>query len=192
MLRTVRLGPTICLAIVCFAGACSSDVESDPSAAPAGSVDASRLEVRPVIAVLPPDGSALAGPAEAVQGSEVTLPQVDATTGEVIATYALGPAIAAGADLVESATASTNLSGTWTVDPVLSDEGLQAFNDMAAQCFARDPACPTGQAALVVDDVVVSAPSIQTASFEADQIQIQGAFTQAEAEELAVRLDLER
>jgi len=75
------------------------------------------------------------------------------------------------------------------VSPVLTDDGIGAFNEMAAQCFALAASCPTGQIAVVVDGVVISAPSIQTDSFEADQIQISADFSEDAARELADSLD---
>jgi preprotein translocase subunit SecD len=104
--------------------------------------------------------------------------------------YELGPS-ALGEEAIESATAELDQLGTtWQVFPVFrdGDPGIDAFNEVAARCFAVDRTCPTGDLAIVVDGEVVSAPTIQQPSFERDQILITGDFTQEEAELLADQL----
>ncbi|MSW30062.1 MAG: SecD/SecF family protein translocase subunit, partial [Actinobacteria bacterium] len=48
--------------------------------------------------------------------------------------------------------------------------------------------CPTGQLAIVLDGRVLSAPSINSQSFKADQIEISGSFTERTAKDLATAL----
>ena len=67
-------------------------------------------------------------------------------------------------------------------------DGIDTFNAIAAQCYAKAETCPTGQLAIVLDSRVVSAPTIQQPSFERDQIQITGSFTESEAKDLALVL----
>ncbi len=45
-----------------------------------------------------------------------------------------------------------------------------------------------GQLGIILDDVVLSAPTINVASFDREQIQISGSFDQESAESLAVAL----
>ena len=66
--------------------------------------------------------------------------------------------------------------------------GIDGFNQLATRCFNRDATCPTGQIAIVLDGVVKSAPTIQTPTFERDQIQITGNFSEREAKDLALVL----
>jgi preprotein translocase subunit SecD len=66
--------------------------------------------------------------------------------------------------------------------------GIEDFNELAAECSAMGPGCPTGQLAVVVGDEVVSAPTVQAPSFARDEIQISGSFTKQEAEDLAERI----
>ena len=61
--------------------------------------------------------------------------------------------------------------------------------DPVAEGWARPETCPTGQLAIVLDSVVQSAPTIQTPSFERDEIQISGTFTEEEAKRLALALN---
>jgi preprotein translocase subunit SecD len=101
---------------------------------------------------------------------------------------------------VESATAA--LQGTdWAVSPIFKpgEDGIDLFNAVASQCYAATPevcpglgadpsGTPRGLLGIVLDDVVLSAPSINQATFERDSISITGSFTQEEAESLAVSL----
>jgi hypothetical protein len=125
--------------------------------------------------------------------------------------YLLGDALPAS-DLIESALVSTSVSFSGEGVPigcepdcpttttstseeshgvtlVLTDEGIQRFNELASSCFASTATCPTGQLAILVDGRVVSTPSIVVPSFEEDSIEITGPFTEQEAEELAALLD---
>jgi preprotein translocase subunit SecD len=108
--------------------------------------------------------------------------------------YRLGPVALTGT-AVSGATAAVGTAG-WTVNPTFKSgaEGIDLFNAIAAQCYNGEPTCPAlsqdnrGLLGIVLDDEVLSAPAIQTPSFSADQIQISGSFSQAEAEALAVAL----
>ena len=59
---------------------------------------------------------------------------------------------------------------------------------MASKCYNGDATCPTKQLAIVLDSSVISAPSINAASFSKDQIQISGSFTESSAKDLATSL----
>jgi hypothetical protein len=97
--------------------------------------------------------------------------------------YELAP-VALGADAIAMAEAQVN-DVEWTVHLELTDGGIDAFNELASACYDSTPDCPTRMLAIVVDRAVVSAPTLQTPSFEKGQIQISGGFTEGEARELA-------
>jgi len=101
--------------------------------------------------------------------------------------YQLGPAEATGS-IVEDADAELSPSGTWQIPLTLTPEGIDEFNAMAARCFPPSETCPTGQVAIVLDSVVHSAPTVQTATFKRDEIVIAGDFTEEEAKDLALVL----
>jgi preprotein translocase subunit SecD len=69
-------------------------------------------------------------------------------------------------------------------------QGEATWNSLANQCFNGAPTCPSiqpgsnGQIAIVLDDVIQSAPSVNTTNFSG-QVSITGQFTQDEAESLA-------
>jgi preprotein translocase subunit SecD len=131
----------------------------------------------------------LTPPAEQTPEGEVTLAGEDGTV------YTLGPIALTGTS-VEGATAGLSQGGKWTVNPSFKagKDGIDKFNAVAAKCFAADPTCPAlsadgkGLLGIILDDVVLSAPSINVASFDRDQIQISGSFDKKSAESLAVAL----
>jgi preprotein translocase subunit SecD len=119
--------------------------------------------------------------------TQVILPDRDGTSR-----YVLGPAGATGED-VSSAKAELN-NAVWSVALSMTEAGIKNFNELAGVCFAGGETCPAGgtqargRVAIELDGIVESAPEIQTASFERDQIQISGSFTQGEAKDLALVL----
>ncbi len=108
--------------------------------------------------------------------------------GKATNTYQLGPSRATGT-IVKTARAELGPTGQWTVAlEIKGGDGIDTFNAIAADCFNRSETCPTGQLAIVLDSVVQSAPNIEQPSYEADQIQISGTFSQSEAKDLALVL----
>jgi preprotein translocase subunit SecD len=103
------------------------------------------------------------------------------------ARYQLGPAEATGS-IIEDADAQLANSGQWMVDLTLTPEGIVVFNEIAARCSPPSASCPTGQLGIVLDSEVQSAPTIESASFDREDISISGSFTEAEAKDLALVL----
>ncbi len=142
----------------------------------------------PTVATLPPDVCETGVPAADNQPDQVvTLPQCNRETNELEAIYTLGPVMLSG-DSLE--TARTALQNEWVVNPVFRGgaDGIDKFNVAAQACNSRSQVCPTGQLAIVLDARVISAPAIQQASFQRDQIQISGGFTERSARDLATVL----
>jgi preprotein translocase subunit SecD len=109
-------------------------------------------------------------------------------TDKITSTFQLGPSTATG-KIVSTASAELSQSGEWSVRlEIKGGSGIAAFNAIAAECFGHSQTCPSGQLAIVLDSRVVSAPTIQQASFKRDQIQISGSFSQSEAKDLALVL----
>ena len=130
----------------------------------------------------------MTGPEDRTPEGNVTL------TDEEGLVYELGPVALTGSAL---SGATAGLQGTaWTVSPIFKagENGIDKFNEIAAKCFAGDPTCPAlqqggnGQLGIVLDGVVLSAPSINVGSFERDQISISGSFDRESAESLAISL----
>lgn len=148
------------------------------------------LTASPEQAALPADVCTAGVPVEMDKpDQQVVLPQCDLKTRELITVYSLGPTVMSGTAL-ETARTGLDPNGGWVVNPVFRDgaDGIGKFNEIAAKCFAKDPTCPTGQLAIVLDGNVISAPVIQVASFQRDQIQISGSFNERTAKDLATAL----
>lgn len=127
-------------------------------------------------------------PEERTDDGEVTLATQDGSL------LRLGP-VALDGRTVENATAGLSTQGQWTVSPVFrgGEDGIDQFNEVAARCYAGDATCPNigggqGQLAIVLDDEILSAPTIQMPNFKRDEIQISGSFDRESAEALAVAL----
>ncbi|MEO7429494.1 MAG: protein translocase subunit SecD, partial [Acidimicrobiales bacterium] len=137
--------------------------------------------------VPPVTGFELTPRADDVADKPVVLAEYD-TSGKVTSTFQLGPSTATG-KIVSTASAELSQSGEWSVRlEIKGGTGIAAFNAIAAECFGHSETCPSGQLAIVLDSRVVSAPTIQQASFKRDQIQISGSFSQSEAKDLALVL----
>jgi preprotein translocase subunit SecD len=129
----------------------------------------------------------------------VVLPERD-DEGTIVARYLLGPQLLTGSAL-EGAEAITDQLGTqWQVNPTFKsgEDGIDLFNAAAQLCNSGAPECPAttvddqgngvGRLAIVLDGEVISAPAINTASFERDQITISGSFDESSAKDLALVL----
>jgi preprotein translocase subunit SecD len=151
----------------------------------------------PTTTTTPPPSTTTTAPAES-NVPPLTDPRDDEADAQVTLTdhedphefvYALGPTIATGR-VVESASAELDSAGRWQVKLVMraGSEGIDLFNEAAAQCNPPSQVCPSGQLAIVLDSVVESAPTIQQSNFSRDQIVITGSFTESEAKDLALVL----
>ena len=97
----------------------------------------------------------------------------------------VGPSDATGEVFVrKSAGVDLDQSGRWIVAVDLSGQGQNQWNALATQCFNGTAVCPTTQLAIVLDDVIQSAPVVQTPTFPGS-VQISGSFTEDEARSLA-------
>jgi preprotein translocase subunit SecD len=158
--------------------------------APAGADAAAEDE-----ATTPPGEVETTDPADNEPDAEVVLPGVS-DEGEAAPRYRLGPTRLRG-EAVDSARASVGQVGAWTVDLSMTGEGIDGFNELAADCFNGTEACPPtgmgegaprGAVAIELDGIVQSAPTINAATFGRSAIQISGDFTQEEAQQLALVL----
>ncbi|NNN11141.1 MAG: protein translocase subunit SecD, partial [Acidimicrobiaceae bacterium] len=107
--------------------------------------------------------------------ANVILPQ-QGTTGP---RFVLGPSQASG-NILKTAYAGVDSSGNWVVDFTLTSSGSPIFDKIAAANYQKD-------VAIVLDDVVESAPQINSKSFGGTG-QIRGNFTQTQANNLALVL----
>ena len=116
--------------------------------------------------------------------AEVVLPELD-DEGEPVAIYQLGPTRLTGKALDDAQASFDPNTNAWAVDFTLTGEGAPQFDQIASELVATPP--PGNQLGIVLDGVVVSAPTIQTGNF-GGRGQISGDFTEQEAKDLALVL----
>lgn len=132
------------------------------------------VDLRPVLAV------GFGAPSDDPGADGATLLGIDG------ATYTVGPPGAQG-DVFVRKSAGVNIddqTGGWLVNVDLTRSGEADWNALAAQCFSGAPTCPTGQLAIVLDNVVQSAPRVNQPTFSGG-VSITGSFTEEEARSLA-------
>jgi len=100
--------------------------------------------------------------------------------------YLLGPVEATG-EVFNSDSSAQIDAGNWVVVANLKKgaEGEAQWNALATKCFNGGAECPSKAIAIVLDDEVISAPTVQTPTFDNGSVQISGSFTKSEAEDLA-------
>jgi preprotein translocase subunit SecD len=138
---------------------------------------------------LSPDVCTTGVPADLVKADSTSqLPQCE--KGQLVAVYTVGPVALTGSSLDTARATLDSQTSKWIVSPVFKggSDGIGLFNGAAGQCYNKQATCPTGQLAIVLDGRVISAPTINSASFKADQISISGTFTEREAKDLATSL----
>jgi preprotein translocase subunit SecD len=100
--------------------------------------------------------------------------------------YLLGPAEATGEVFSNDSSAQVD-AGAWVVVAKLRSgaEGADLWNALSTKCFAGGADCPTKAIAIILDGEVISAPTVQTPTFDNGNVQISGSFSQTEAKDLA-------
>jgi len=123
----------------------------------------------------------------AAPGAQEVLP-VRGDTGEVCI---VGPSGGSGEVFARgSAEPSLDQVGAWGVTVGLRGDGEATWNLLASQCYAGSSSCPTppgalhGRLAIVLDDIIQSAPEVNAPSFSGS-VQITGNFSEGEARSLA-------
>ncbi len=134
--------------------------------------------VPPTTTTLPGGRLKASSRAEDKPDREVVLPEISG--GDVHRYWRLGPAELTG-EILKSATPQFDQNvNTWLVRFTLTDEGSNAFDQLATKYVGQ-------QVAIVLDGVVKSAPGIEEEKF-GGQGQITGDFTEREAKDLALVL----
>jgi len=120
-----------------------------------------------------------------LQQSDPTIAQFLPLKGDAAVYCQVGPAQGTGEVFSDSASARV-LSGGWgvTVDLREGSLGLDVWNSIAAQCFNKTEACPTGQLGIELDGTIQSAPAMNQANFTSG-VEITGDFTEGDARNLA-------
>ena len=100
--------------------------------------------------------------------------------------YLLGPLEATGEVFSNDSSAQVD-AGAWVVVAKLRSgaAGADVWNALSTKCFAGGADCPTKAIAIILDGEVISAPTVQTATFDNGSVQISGSFSETEAQDLA-------
>ncbi|MBJ7369152.1 MAG: protein translocase subunit SecD, partial [Ilumatobacteraceae bacterium] len=100
--------------------------------------------------------------------------------------YLLGPAEATGEVFSNDSSAQVDAGG-WVVVAKLRSgaAGADLWNALATKCFAGGADCPSKAIAIILDGEVISAPTVQTPTFDNGSVQISGSFSETEAQDLA-------
>jgi preprotein translocase subunit SecD len=110
--------------------------------------------------------------------------------------YILGPVMVQGSELTKAnngmaTTQQGNTTGQWVIDIVFNSAGGKQFGEVTrklnAACEA-DSTDPKRQFAIVLDDVVISAPEVCNGAITTGEAQISGSFTQQSSKTLADQL----
>jgi preprotein translocase subunit SecD len=108
-----------------------------------------------------------------------------------VAKFVLGPVVISGenfkkAGAVLSSGGQLGAASQWTVTFQLDGDGTKSFADATTQAVGAPP--PTDQIAIVVDRVVISSPTVQSA-ITGGSGEITGNFSESEAKDLATQLN---
>jgi preprotein translocase subunit SecD len=99
--------------------------------------------------------------------------------------YTLGKVELDGSNVTEVKTGIQENGGNWYVGLTLDSEGTKLFAQLTTALAKQTP--PSNQLAIVVDDQVVTAPSVMS-PITAGKIEISGGYTRDSAEELATKI----
>jgi SecDF, P1 head subdomain len=175
--------------------ACGGDDAADGTSTTSSSADPSWFEIAAVTAVLDAPCTSEATPSQDGQCYRLLDGLLDASGVEdatAVEDEAPGCEPAPGEVMCAvtglSSTTTRPKPGTWSVQFALTDSALQSFNGLVEACLQHASTCPTGQVAIVVDDEVATAPTINASEFERDAFVVSGGFNRATAESIAARL----
>ena len=99
----------------------------------------------------------------------------------------VGPPAAGGEEVFQRNGSDVQLDQVqgWSVVVDLSPGGQGTWTALASECNTQAATCPSGQLAIVLDDVVQSAPTVNPEAVVTDSVQITGNFEEGEARSLS-------
>ncbi len=141
------------------------------------------MRQEPIVAVHPVFACAEAGEVLApVPGGDLLL------SGETVGQCALGPSQFERVPFTEAFVLLTlDIQVSVDIDPEQIDE----FNALTQSCFEGSETCPSKQIAVVVDEEILTAPTVNIAEFPTT-LALTGNFTEEQANELADAIAMDR
>ncbi len=178
-MRAAALG--LGLAVALGLASCSTPSDTADTADPASTTTAApraSIDLQPVIQ----PGLPCAEPPPGVDPSSFLPHEEDETVCAEV-----GPA--ERIDLARAEVVEGGATGTeWVIEVEVADADQPAANEQFNACASASTGCPTGQLAIVVDGVVISAPTVQQPNLADQPFVISGGgsdgFTRAEADDL--------
>ncbi|WP_282702507.1 protein translocase subunit SecD [Streptomyces sp. CC219B] len=159
----------------------SPSASPSASASPSGSADSSKLEEQ-YAALDCTDEAARAKAGDGVKPEDPTV-ACGLNSGGQWQKYILGPAEVDGTDVKEAdAVFNTTTAAGWTVTMEFNSEGRKKFGEITGKLAQNQP--PQNQFAIVLDNEVVSDPSVRQA-LTGGNAEISGNFDQESAQSLA-------
>jgi len=163
------------------------NLPSTPTISPSNGSDINW--VTPALAAEYQAFSCASGDAQTASAAPVDIPLITCDPGNTVK-YLLGPVEVDGSDISDASagviTTQTGAStGQWAVDIVFNEAGTKKFADTTTRLVGLTGA--QNQFAIVLDGLVISAPSTQSAITNGKP-QISGGFTQDSAKTLADQL----
>lgn len=146
-----------------------SDESDDTATTTPDATDATEDNASASSAPVSSDGEPIGEPSDALGGLQQLLPTIDGDQCLV------GPS-AGGGEIFNRNSASVEFSGSgdgWLVVATLSSSGEAAWNAVASSCYQRTDQCPSQQLAIVLDEVIQTAPVVQAPTF-AGEVSISG------------------
>lgn len=176
----VRQGSAVLVAaaLLLAGAACEDEADDGPATTSPEAAVAAGLSIRPVLAVVD-EGATTSRPNGVVLHDAAADQWLDLGAEQLTS------------DDVAEAEASQGQTG-WQVNIDFTDEGNAEFGDLTERAACEPD--PRNRIAVVVDEVIVSAPVINVSCGGRidNGTQINGNFTQADAEQLAARIDTGR
>ncbi len=145
-----------------------------------------QLRIRPLISLRDGSRNDITSTDDDVAAEPVVLQQAD-PAGAVV-TYELAPAI--GPARIGTVAGTTVEEGRWGVTLDLADDAHGALVALAEACRAKQPLCPTGRVAFVVDSVVIDVldPAALRLASGSNPVVLFGGLEETSARDLATVL----
>ena len=159
-----------------------------PQAPPADSMPADTVPTDTVPTDTVPTDSVPLGPVVDEQVAVPTVAGAELLPSRDGSVVCVGPAQGTG-EVFSKGSATLTLDQGFGVAVDLRGDGQATWNALANECYNATPTCPStqpglrGQIAIVLDDVVQSAPQVNQPNFT-DSVAITGDFSKEEAEDL--------
>jgi preprotein translocase subunit SecD len=157
-----------------------------PDAPPTSTIPTGTIPTTTIPTTTIPPGAVNDGASPAIAGAEL----LKNRDGQPIC---VGPAAGTGEVFSKGSARLTGQNGWGVAVDLRGGDGQATWNALSTECYNATPTCPSvsagrGQIAIVLDDVVQSAPQVNEPTFSGS-VSITGNFSRKEAEDLVAVLN---